>query len=903
MKNNIFKNTLGSNGGFFTICILANLYNNASPFTELDYNNYFISVGTTNYIGVYFPTNCATLTDWQNATSAESNGVNRDVNFISGSDLHLNSISVGDNNIKCPVVSGYAIDFDGETRVTGTGNTTYRGADEVKPTLSYTQNINQLPGPICEGTGFTLQVNSAVSYGDNISRTYTVGYEWYKLPSTTPIEGANTRTYTKTTTTAGDGGTYYAKAKYAGLELNSNQSIVNIHQLAEITMQPDQFTYVCAGFPFDFPPAVQTRGTVVAYQWQKENPITKQYVNIPGQNKSYLDIQTDDATQVTGKYRVIITGGVCNSTQITSTPSEVIVSEPLTSVSIMPDEGIIPNYLCYGDDIRLIANGVGTITGYQWEKMEGGMFNPIRNNPTANQKMLVIKDATEEASTYYRCRVFGSANCLTPELITTAIGVKVWSKFEFFKHPEHKILCLGENFELTVVPGGDVIKYQWQKDGENINPAVNPSAITPTLNMSNAYFDMSGVYRCVLTVEDCRGIVDQPSGEALVYVLTDPSITRQPADAVVDVGGTATFEVQAHVYNIPGTDTPAEKHSYQWYKGSLNNPMFDNDKVAGSKSSIMTIRKLTPEDFRNDYFVVVVGKCGGASSEFAGIKLPPDVQIISHPLSQSICEGQNAIINVSATIVGGGNELRYQWYKDGNELQNNSRILGSNTEQLIIMNFEVSDVGAYYVKVTVYPGGKFKYSNSADLNIKLKPFITLQPESAIDVVQGRELNISVVADGFQPLSYQWYKDDYDLPGETNPILNIPAVTTNDEGTYYCKVTNECGQINSGKCVVTVSNTGATDVDDYSNSNYLSECIPNPAINKAIIRFATSQEAFVKITLTDIFGNEKMNLFNGINVGLKEILIDFDNIALPAGVYFYTMQTNNFLQTKRMIIIR
>lgn len=903
MRNNIFRNTLGSNGGFFTICVLANLYNNASPFTELDYNNYFISVGNTSYIGVYYPTNCATLTDWKNATQAETNGVSRDVNFLSSNDLHLNSTSVGDENIKCPIISGYTVDIDNETRVTGSGNTTYMGADEVKPTLFFTQNINQLPGPICEGTGFTLQVNAAVTYADNINRTYTVGYEWYKLPSTTPIEGATTRTYTKSPTTAADAGTYYARAKYAGININSNQSTVTIHQLAQITKQPDQYTYVCAGFPFDFPPRVETRGTVIAYQWQKENPVTKQYENLPGQNKSYLDIRTDDAAQVTGKYRVIITGGVCNSTELVSTPSEVIVSEPLVSVSIMPDEGINAQYLCYGDEIRLVASGIGTITGYQWEKLEGGMFNPIRNNPTANQRMLVIKDAVEESSGLYRCRIFGSANCLTPELITPAIDVKVWSRFEFFRHPEHKILCLGENFELTVVPGGEVIKYQWQKDGEDIDPIKNPTARTPTLQISNADYEMSGVYRCVLTVEDCRGIVDQPSNEALVYVLTEPAITHNPNDVVADVGETAMFEVQAHVYNLPGTDIPVEKHYYQWYKGSLNQPLEDNDRIAGSKSSILTIRKLTPQDFRDDYFVVVIGKCGGVSSEFASIKLPPDVQIISHPQSQMICEGQIAVLNVAATIVGGGTEIRYKWYKDGNELIDGGRILGSNTEQLVINNFQASDVGTYSVKATVYPGGKYKYSNDADLAIKLKPYIVLQPEPTIEVAQGRELNISIEADGFQPLNYQWFKDDNELPGETNSSLIIPAVTTNDEGTYYCRVTNECGSINSSTCVVTVTNSGATDVTENYFLYYLGECIPNPAFSKAIIKFATLEAKYTRIILTDVFGKQLLTLFEGVNNGPKEIIIDIESIALPAGIYFYTMQTDSFVQTKKMIVVR
>jgi trimeric autotransporter adhesin len=243
--------------------------------------------------------------------------------------------------------------------------------------------------------------------------------------------------------------------------------------------------------------------------------------------------------------------------------------------------------------------------------------------------------------------------------------------------------------------GGEPI-YQWQKDGVDIPGATQASYVIPAANIN---FDHSGVYSSL--VRGTGGAKAVRSEEVLLYVLTDPEITRQPETVVVDEGGTADFEVQAH---IQLTGFPIAKLHYQWYKGDLNNPLSDNDKVAGSDASILTIRHIETTDYGTDYFVVITGLCGSVTSNFVGILPQPDVAITGQPIDATDCEGTSSVFTVMAEIVGGGQSLSYQWYKNGMELIDDAKISGSDTPVLMISNLELSDEGVYTVMVTVTPG-------------------------------------------------------------------------------------------------------------------------------------------------------------------------------------------------------
>ncbi len=70
---------------------------------------------------------------------------------------------------------------------------------------------------------------------------------------------------------------------------------------------------------------------------------------------------------------------------------------------------------------------------------------------------------------------------------------------------------------------------------------------------------------------------------------------------------------------------------------------------------------------------------------------------------------------------------------------------------------------------------------------------------------GSDLEWTVTAGGYDPFSFQWYKDGMAMPGETQNSLMLTSLSMADEGAYYCEV--------SGPCGTTVTNLAMLVVDD------------------------------------------------------------------------------------------
>jgi uncharacterized repeat protein (TIGR02543 family) len=101
--------------------------------------------------------------------------------------------------------------------------------------------------------------------------------------------------------------------------------------------------------------------------------------------------------------------------------------------------------------------------------------------------------------------------------------------------------------------------------------------------------------------------------------------------------------------------------------------------------------------------------------------------ITTHPISQTITEGQS----VTFTVVAAGDEpLSYQWKKDGDNLTDGGSISGATTATLTISNAQASDAGSYTVVVTNAAGSVT--SDSATLTVNPAPIIsaTISPETA-----------------------------------------------------------------------------------------------------------------------------------------------------------------------------
>ena len=87
-----------------------------------------------------------------------------------------------------------------------------------------------------------------------------------------------------------------------------------------------------------------------------------------------------------------------------------------------------------------------------------------------------------------------------------------------------------------------------------------------------------------------------------------------------------------------------------------------------------------------------------------------------------------------------------------------------------------------------------------------------------------------------------------------------------------------------------------------NEFSLSQNYPNPFNPSTKISFSIPKSELVNLTVYDITGKETAALVNRqMNAGIYEVT--FNASGLSSGVYFYTIKTNSFTSTKKMIITK
>lgn len=80
--------------------------------------------------------------------------------------------------------------------------------------------------------------------------------------------------------------------------------------------------------------------------------------------------------------------------------------------------------------------------------------------------------------------------------------------------------------------------------------------------------------------------------------------------------------------------------------------------------------------------------------------------------------------------------------------------------------------------------------------------------------------------------------------------------------------------------------------------------PNPFNPNSNIKFNIPQTGHVKLTIFDALGKKITTLVNEIlQSGVYQYQFSTDNYQLPSGVYFYNLQSGEFSQTKRMVLLK
>jgi hypothetical protein len=83
---------------------------------------------------------------------------------------------------------------------------------------------------------------------------------------------------------------------------------------------------------------------------------------------------------------------------------------------------------------------------------------------------------------------------------------------------------------------------------------------------------------------------------------------------------------------------------------------------------------------------------------------------------------------------------------------------------------------------------------------------------------------------------------------------------------------------------------------------LSQNFPNPFNPETHVRFTVPRESSVRITVFDVLGREQAVLIDGdLPAGVYTVRWDASGVA--SGMYILRMQSGDFTETRRMLLLR
>lgn len=370
------------------------------------------------------------------------------------------------------------------------------------------------------------------------------------------------------------------------------------------------------------------------------------------------------------------------------------------------------------------------------------------------QKTLQIKNiTTADAGQYHLRAVTANRSMQTNSATLTVIEPVVITQTL-----QDKTVAEQSQLRLAVTASGSSpLKYTWFHNNIRLEGETQPSLLISSVSQSD-----QGVYRVLVSNEHSR-----QDSSARITILGRVNITRQPYDTSVFEGADTSLSVVASGSAI----------NYQWQK-QTNQGWLD---ISSAASSILQLKAVSTADAGN-YRVKVSNSINTVYSDSVNVYVGSGASITKQPQSHVVVAGANVSFNVAAS----GDELKYEWRKNG------QLISGETGSVLTINNATVSDQAVYQCRV-------WNASNSvncaqATLTIAAPLSIVKQPQST-SVFAGEWVNMKFTVQGYKP-SYRWYKNGSLMAGETGQNLSLGNVTAASAGRYQAEAYNQFGQIRS-----------------------------------------------------------------------------------------------------------
>lgn len=234
--------------------------------------------------------------------------------------------------------------------------------------------------------------------------------------------------------------------------------------------------------------------------------------------------------------------------------------------------------------------------------------------------------------------------------------------------------------------------------------------------------------------------------------------------------------------------------TYQWLRDGVE--VVDGPGRTGSLSSVLRLAPATAGDF-GTYSVRISNSIGSVVAEGFDPLLPtirqPIVTSASQEGSSTLVEGAPVVFSVEAT----GGLLRFQWRRDGQDLAEDARHVGTRTPALSLPATSANDLGSYSIVVSNPIGSVERVVGRIELTV---PRILGVDALVGPVVQpGDPVWLRIRAEGGE-LAIRWFRDGQPLDASTTSLgastnsLMLPQVTLAECGRYSATISNRLGQV-------------------------------------------------------------------------------------------------------------
>ncbi len=236
--------------------------------------------------------------------------------------------------------------------------------------------------------------------------------------------------------------------------------------------------------------------------------------------------------------------------------------------------------------------------------------------------------------------------------------------------------------------------------------------------------------------------------------------------------------------------------------GSVSNVVLDPDQ-----QRVVQITAMVPNVSNNLYYVGVWlpffndpiqenNRRAAAPVVGIGPAPAPAPVLIAEPLDVAVCPGSTVMLNPSSETHF---PATYTWTRNGAFYSSST-----TTDNIVINNAQRSDSGVYQLTTQNICGTLV----SREAIVAVGVFIRNQPQNQ-SITPCSTATFSLLAYGVGPLSYQWYRNLYPvvndgrITGANTPTLTITGARYEDEGTYFCIVTDNCGEVSSSNATLTL----------------------------------------------------------------------------------------------------